>query len=415
MRATMVSRMSTSEFAIATGASTHADGAAAVREAWDEVVARIGAPTFVVMASTVDYDLEAVRSALADVAGPARFLGGTSCGGVMTERGFWGGDGPALGLFAISDAVGDYGIGYASLGSDPREAARQAIKAALADAGCDGQMPAAVWLVTTPGGEEQVVLGIADVVGEQVPLVGGSTADNTIEGKWRQIVADGVKEGHVVVAVLFPNAGIAVKTSFHSGYDPSEQKGTITGASDRVIHEIDGKPAAQVYNDWTRGSIADVVGGEGGEVLSKTTLWPLGRAVSQVSGVPYFVLSHPERVLPDGSLRLFTDVAVGDELICMTGSVQNLIERAGNVARAALRIGNVRPEQARAALVIFCGGCFLTVRDRIAEVHDRLREALHGVPFLVSFTFGEQGQIVGAGNRHGNLMIATLAFVEEAL
>jgi hypothetical protein len=403
------------QFQVGTGASTLADGAAAVREAWSQVTAKVPAPSLVVISTTVDYDLHAVQRTLAELAGDARLLGGTSCGGVLTDGGFWGGDHGALAVFAISDEVGDYGVGAAPLGDDPRDAARTAIKAALADAGCEGQMPAAVWLVTSPGGEEEVVLGIADVVGDQVPLIGGSAADNTIQGNWRQIVRDGVKEGHVVVAVLFPSTGIAIKTSFHSGYDPSEHKGTITAADDRVVREIDGKPAAQVYDAWTHGSISDVVAEGGGEVLSKTTLWPLGRAVSQVSGVPYFVLSHPERVLPDGSLRLFTDVAVGDELICMTGSVQNLVDRAGNVARSALRIANVRPEHARAALVIFCGGCFLTVRDRIGEVHERLRDALHGVPFLVTFTFGEQGQIVGAGNKHGNLMIATLAFVEESL
>jgi hypothetical protein len=403
------------EFQVATGASTNPDGASAVREAWARLEEQVGKPSFVVISTTVDYDLNVVHETLRGLAGSAKFLGGTSCGGVMTEQGFYGSDKGALALFAIADGVGDYGVGSAELGNDPRAAARAAINAALADAGCEGQMPAAVWLVTSPGGEEQVVLGIADIVGDQVPLIGGSAADNTIEGNWRQLVPDGVKAGHVAVGVLFPNSGIAIKTSFHSGYDPSEQHGKITRAEERVIKEIDGKPAAQVYNEWTGGAISDVVASGGGEVLSKTTLWPLGRAVSQVSGVPYFVLSHPERVLPDGGLRLFTDVEPGDELICMTGSVQNLVERAGNVARSALRNANVRPEQARAALVIFCGGCFLTVRERIGEVHERLRDALHGVPFLVTFTFGEQGRVVGAGNRHGNLMIATLAFVDESL
>jgi hypothetical protein len=378
-------------------------------------VAKVPEPSLVLLSTTVDYDLQAVHRTLSELAGAAAFLGGTSCGGVMTDEGFFGVGGPALALFAVGDREGDYGVGDAPLGDDPREAARRAMKAALADAECEGQLPTAVWMVTTPGGEEQVVLGIADVVGQDVPLVGGSAADNTLEGKWRQIVPAGVREGHVCVAALFPSSGIGVETSFHSGYDTTGKTGTVTRAENRVIQQIDNEPAATVYNEWTGGVLDDILAAGGGELLAKTNLFPIGRRAAVVQGVPYFVLSHPERAFPDGSMRLFTDVHAGDSIVCMSGSVDNLVARAGNVARSALSRAQVTPERAHAALIVFCGGCFLTVKERIDEVHRNIVEALDGLPFFVTFTFGEQGRIVGAGNRHGNLMIATLAFVDEAL
>lgn len=395
-------------FEAATGASSLQDPRAAVAEAWAKASSKLAQPRLVLVASTVRYDLGAVHAALVETLGDLPFMGGTSSGGVMTDEGFFGTDGPGLALFAIEDGGGDYGVGHAPLGSSPREAAGRAVRAALADAGCEGQLPAAVWMITSPGGEEDVVRGIADVVGQDVPLVGGSAADNTIGGNWRQFVRGGVLENHVCVAVLFPSC--AMHTSFHSGYDATSHQGVITRAEGRTVFEIDGRPAAQVYNQWLDGALDSVLAADGGALLAKTNLHPLGRFIREVKGVPYYVLSHPEHANADGSLRLFTDVRVGETLVCMTGTVGNLVARAANVVRAALTNAGLTPRDAKGALIIFCGGCLMTVRDQIAQVHLNVKRALDGVPFMTSFTFGEQGRIADVGNRHGNLMIATLTF-----
>ena len=52
----------------------------------------------------------------------------------------------------------------------------------------------------------------------------------------------------------------------------------------------------------------------------------------------------------------------------------------------------------------------LSVQDRIEEVVDGVVAELPGAPLAGVFTFGEQGPIVGAGNRHGNLMISCVVF-----
>lgn len=36
------------------------------------------------------------------------------------------------------------------------------------------------------------------------------------------------------------------------------------------------------------------------------------------------LLSHPERAMPDGSLRSFTDVNVGEQLVCMSGNARSI-------------------------------------------------------------------------------------------
>lgn len=389
----------------ATGASTATSSTVAVREAWASLTKKMGKPGIVIAVSTVSYALEEIVATLREVAGDVPFQGGTSCGGVMTDEGFFGVEGRGLALFGLADEGGQFGVGVAEIGKNPRESGKIAIERAMKAAGCEGEMPSAIWMITTPGGEEEVVRGIEDVVGPSVPLVGGSAADDTIEGNWRQLSRDGVHTNSVSVVAIYASGRVAC--AFHSGYDPTSHTGVVTKSNARTIQEIDGRPAARVYDEWTAGAIGDTLD-TGGPLLAKTNLHPLGRKVSEVRGVPYFVLSHPERSFADGSMHLFTDVAPGERLVCMTGSVDNLVERAGNVVRSAAKAGDLGADDVTAGLVIFCGGCFLTVRERIGEVHQKLVDAMDRKPFLTAFTFGEQGRVGDAGNRHGNLMISAL-------
>ena len=94
----------------------------------------------------------------------------------------------------------------------------------------------------------------------------------------------------------------------------------------------------------------------------------------------------------------------------MNGSADSLTARAGRVASLARATGRLDQAAISGALMIYCGGCMLSVRDRLDEVTDGVNSALDGAPFLGAFTFGEQGALVRAGNRHGNLMISCIIF-----
>jgi hypothetical protein len=177
------------------------------------------------------------------------------------------------------------------------------------------------------------------------------------------------------------------------------------------LYEIDGRTAAGVYNEWTDGAIAGAIE-SGGTVLDETTLHPLGREVASVGGMPYYQLSHPEQVTEDGALALFTRIEEGDEVVCMTGTVDSLTARAGRVAEAARDTRFGGEDELAGALVIYCAGCMLAVDDRITEVVDHLNDALDDAPFLGAFTFGEQGCFVGGNNQHANLMISVVTFYE---
>ncbi len=214
----------------------------------------------------------------------------------------------------------------------------------------------------------------------------------------------------MVITVLFPSTQISY--AFHSGYDPSNITGLVTRCEGRTLLEIDGRPAAEVYNEWTGGAVAEMLP-DGGNVLALTTLFPLGRVVGEVGGLPYYKLSHPDSVTAEGGLTLFSNIEEGDRLTLMTGSVESLVERAGRVTKAAVDAGDFSEEQIVGGLAIYCAGCMLTVEPKMDEVSGFIRQALNDQPFVGVFTFGEQGCFVGNDNAHGNLMISIVAFSNQ--
>jgi hypothetical protein len=392
---------------LASAYSLERDAPVAARDLLQRLCAELGGPPdLLVIHPSVTFEVRHLRDALRELLPQTRLHGSTSCRGAMTERGFHSSDGHGLAALGLRDPDGAFGVGSVALGADPVAAGRAAAVLALQDAGRPGEMPAAVLISSPPGTEEAVIRGIERVVGAGTPILGGSAADNNIAGDWLLFDRDEIGPDRVVVSALFPSTDVWF--AFHSGYEPTSIRGKVTRAEGRTVYEIDGEPAAAVYARWV-GGLDDVLS-EGGNVLGRTTLHPLGRVVGALRGVPYFQLAHPNTVTPEGALTLFAEVGVGDELILMTGTPDGLVERAGRVARAALRTFDASPEDVAGGLVVYCAGCMLTVESRLDEVVDGLRAALPGRPLLGGFTFGEQGCFPGGENRHGNLMISVLLF-----
>jgi hypothetical protein len=393
---------------IAAAAVTDPDAGRAARDCYSRIADELGGPPSLLLAhASVENDVPAIARVLAELAPGTCIHGATSCKGVMTRDGFFGYEGRGIGFWALRDEAGTYGTGMAEIGENPGDAGAESILAALEDAGRPGETPHLIWLTAAPGQEEAILAGIEGVVGHGVPIAGGSAADNTVSGDWL-LFSGGVTSSNAVVAsVFFPSVDLSF--SFHSGYTPTSTKGVATKVHGRTILELDARPAAQVYDEWTGGSISGTLGA-GGSVLELTTLHPLGRVVGNVGGSPYFQLSHPESVGVDGSMSLFTNIDQGDELVLMAGSLDSLITRAARVTQAAMDNAFMEEKDLSGALLTYCAGCMLTVGDQMDRVSESLARLLVTTPFLGLFTFGEQGCFIGGENRHGNLMISAVVF-----
>ncbi|MBN1874625.1 MAG: FIST C-terminal domain-containing protein [Anaerolineae bacterium] len=392
---------------IASSFSISANTVEALKEAYAVLEAKIGGPpTWMTVHGTYHHSAEMITTTLQDLAPGVPFQGGSSCLGIMTEAGFHSQEGVGLGVLGIRDPEGTYGVGSSELTVNSRESGREAITKALQNA-WNNTPPNLVWITCAPGDEEGILAGIEDgLAGANIPIIGGSSADNAVEGKWYQITNGQVLHNGVVVTAMYPSKPI--RYAFDSSYTPTTHTGIITKASGRTVYEIDHRPAADVYNQWTNGGIADYL--EGGNILSPTTLYPLGRVAMWTRGVTLYQLSHPEAVLENRALSLFTKAEVGEEIVLMESTAQDLVYRIDRVTSKALAGIPAPDKQIAGALVIYCAGCMLAVTDRMQEVAKQFYEALAGQPFLGLFTFGEQGRALLGENSHANLMMSIIVF-----
>lgn len=233
----------------------------------------------------------------------AAIVGGSSNGGVMNRDKVWGAG--SIGILTLEDRNGDYGVASCEIGDNPADTAEAALHEALTNAECPGELPELIWVYQAPGNEEHVIAGIRRVVGDQCPIIGGTAADETVEGHWSQISTSGHHTNSMVIAVLFPSKGVSF--AFQGGYEPSGISGRVTRIKGtrqgRAILEIDGEPAAQVYNRWIGHTISDKLEA-GGNILAQTTMTPLALDRGQVDGIQQYLLIHPDSVEAGGHASL---------------------------------------------------------------------------------------------------------------
>ncbi len=269
-----------------------------------------------------------------------------------------------------------------------------------------GGKPNMLLLHATPGFEERILEGVAEVFGPGVPVFGGSAADNDIRGGWKVFSEVGVSSQGFVLTAL--QSARPIQGGFLGGYLPTEHSGTVTRASGRIVYEIDGRPAAAVYNLWSQGAIEAQLTA-GGSVLAETTLMPLGKDITSSGSMPRRLLAHPAEVsASDGAMTLFTEFGAGDQVTLMTSTPGNLVGRIGRVVQRTLGAGAAHP---KAGLFLYCGGTLSVTQHLANQISKSFQEVAPNVPFVGLATLGEQGSFfAGSGNHHGNLMCVAVLF-----
>jgi hypothetical protein len=386
-------------YAISLGASPRGYDESSLERELDKL--RLQDPAWVLMYATVEAPVGRVMNALRRHHPKLPMFGATSFQGVFTRAGF------SRGVALLVGENSDNLPGAVELcETGAAHAEERARKACVNLERSLGQRPQVLLLHATPGFEERILEGVRAAFGTEVPVYGGSAADDTITGDW-SVFANGarVSEGFVLAGL---GSASLLRGAFLGGYLPSEHGGTVTRAKGRTVFEIDGRPAAQVYGEWVNGAIANEVE-HGGSVLLKTNLLPVARSMGGPSVVPRRLLSHPHEVVAQSrALKFFSEFSVGDQITLMTGTKDPLVTRV----RRSVQRARVGPTQAtRGGLLVYCGGCLGALLDRAPEIAREFADELGNVPFIGIATFGEQGRFFDKSESlHGNLMCTVLLF-----
>lgn len=386
------------------GWSMNPDVKKAVEEATKMMLSKMNfeEPDFIFIFSTVDYDTEKLYLNLRKKFKKSKIYGGTSCVGVLTPDGFHSSKSGVIALMGVKSENVKFSTGHADMEKmSAFEAGKNAIQMAIKE---KGETPSLIFITAAPGKEEEIIRGIESVVGKTVPIIGGSSADNDITGKWRQFTSEGVMKNGVSIACVYSKEKIG--WAFEAGYKRGIAQGKITSAKGRTIFTIDGKPAAEVYNSWLGGKLDDVLK-TGGNVLSRTTFYPLAKVIKGPRGEIYFVSIHPLSInLPEKSLTVFTEVNEGEDLTLFEGDWETLLKRAATTPRVAFLRGDfTSPKEIGFGIFTFCAGTMLAIpEEERPKMVALIKSVIEDTPFLGTFTFGEQGFLPGFGNVHGNLV-----------
>ncbi len=387
---------------IATSYSMQLNTELAIEEAIFHLRKKMTYPKAILVYFTVEHDIHLLQQQLLHAFPNSQILGCSSCQGVMTDDGYHADH--SLTLWGIHDQDGAYGCAVLSLPDldfDPKTLAQEVVLNAIDQAQRQGELPRFILFHATPGIEETLILGIEEILGSSVPIIGGSAADNFVKGDWQLFNQETVSNNGLAIMVFYPSCQISY--SFHSGYAKTGKSAIATKVNNRELIELDQQPAERVYQSW-RNSPWD----PSKSILADTALNPLGRVAGEIHDHPYFKLSHPQSITNSGSIMLFSQIKEGERLHYMEGTLDRLITRAGRVITLAHE-GHQEVDSI-GGIMIYCAGCMLQVKDKMDDVSTYMNKAMHYAPFVCPFTFGEQGQFIGGENAHGNLMISAVLF-----
>jgi hypothetical protein len=374
-------------------ASAWATGPAAVHDAVAQAVAGLGgtAPALVLAFPDAELPRGEVLAQAAGAAPDCPVAG-------MTSRGLITGDGvrpSGCAATAFADEVA-VGIGLAREASrDPRAAGRAAVEQAVA--GLDlapGRAVLLLFLDPESGDAADVIDGAYSVVGGRVPLAGGGA-----NGRAPAVLADDAMSADAVAAVALSCAA-PVAVGLGHGCRRRGEPAIATRTAGRVLGELDGRPAEEVYLEGL-GRAGERLDDRAFEALA--VLHPL--AQPELRGL--FRLRHVLRRAPGGGLLCATAIPPNAAVFFTEQTAETIVASAGSAVDEAL--APLGPP--RAALVFDCAARQRALGERLPDEGEALVAALGGVPAVAGlFTRGEVGRMRGSkGDRNHAVVVVAFA------
>ncbi len=243
-----------------------------------------------------------------------------------------------------------------------------------------------------------VVAGLADVLGDQLPIIGGLAGDGTAFRQTWVLSNQGPSTTHLVAVGLY---GTALQLGYGAfgGWTPFGPARRVTRCAGNVLYELDGEPALEVYKRYL---------GEYAVDLPASALhFPLameGRN-RECSGLIRSVLGVDGQ---QGSMILAGEIDPEGYLRLMHASRDALVDGAQWAAKsAATRLG-VPPQL---ALLVSCVGRKVVMGSQTDEEVEAVADVVgHGVPLTGFYAYGEISPLDGAnyGRLHNQTMTVSL-------
>lgn len=384
-------------------ASSNGDAESTADALADELKTQLGdaSPVLILAFASTEQPLERLAPRLA-AAFPDAIVLGASTAGEFTEKG------DAKGSASAVAVAGDFAV-RAGMGTDLKADAEAAVRAALdgIPESLDGYRHRTGILLLDPlsGNGEEATLIAASFLGD-IPLAGGAAGDDLAMQKTTVSCGERTASDAIVAAVIFSNAPLGVGVCH--GHEPISEPLKVTRAEGATIHEVDGRPAWEVWAESTR------------EAATRAGLDPNALPDNQVGG---FLLRYeaglasggeykiraPLSRAADGSLSFACGVPEGATIRITESVPARQIESAREAARRArARLG----AKAAGAVVFDCICRNLILGDDFQSAVKGISEELGDVPLAGFETYGEIALDAGDLSGFHNTTTVVLAFPE---
>jgi hypothetical protein len=380
------------------GSSVQKDSFKAGVETAKKALKGLKKPRVGLLFTSIKYNQKEVIRGIKSVRKGLKVLGCTSSGAIMTPEGIISSEDGFAGMMVLDENELRVGVAGSSRGTDPRATGRRLAKEAMANA-ARKTAPVAFAMFASPAEEEYYLKGIQDVIGE-VPMFGGSAADDAVAGEWKIFCEDKVVGDGCAVAFFYTTK--AIKNVFTGAFEETDTVGLVTKVkNDRCIVEIDHEPALKKYAKWI-GMKADDLMGQNLLVASI----PHAVGVKTLQG-DLTAVRHPMIGNKDYSFNVGAKVAEKTAMILLKNDVKGLIKGASDTIKEVKNGFNPG-----GLFLVHCGGRKLHIGDKVDEDFKAIKKACGETPFIVAFTFGEYGQMNHSGATICGLSLSFTGFAK---
>lgn len=364
------------------GVDSYQAGVAAATQAREKLSEH--EPELVIVFSSVKFEQKEMLRGVCSVSGNAIVAGSSTAGEITTN-------GPVdrnsvVVMMLASDTMKFYAAVGEGIASSAREAGALAAQK-VKDQAVEELKTFIMFPDVLVGNGADIVRGVLEVLGPHFPVVGGASGDDFKFKKTYQYLNNKVYSGAVVGVGISGDFsfGIGVK----HGWIPVGLPKKVTKAEGAVLHELNGKPAISVYEEY--------FGVEEAEKLKENTLaqlavtYPLGM---KVAGSDEMLIRDPLTVDEKGSITCAAEIPTGSEIQLMVGSKEEAVKVAREAAENA--VNQLNGKKPQAVLIFNCIARNKLFGQNLGDEIQAIQTMVGNRTDLIGFySYGEQAPLGG--------------------
>lgn len=252
------------------------------------------------------------------------------------------------------------------------------------------------------GNGDQTLAGLLGGLGAHFPVYGGAAADDMFFFETFQYLGDKVYKNSIVGMGISGNYHAVGVT--HHGFLPIGIARKVTKAEDTTLYELDGKPAASIYEEYFGEEHLSEL--HEGLLPSLAVSYPLGVFLPESNDV---VLRNPIFVDQKGAMTFTAAIPVGAEIRLMISDIDRALETTESAAREVLeKLGGKTPK----AVIMVSSVARKRMLGLRADEEIQIVQRIVGrdVPIAGYYTYAQIGGLLGeqVPLHNGSLLIWAL-------